>query len=164
MTTTRQAFAESGGLVAFEAEHFNAKTAMGDHDWTLFANSAASGGQTLLASPNNGTEYLRLYAARSPRLDFEVHFTLAGTYYVWVRGSGASSGDDSCHVGLDGAELGTGTNLAGFTTSLSWVGHLDGGERASLAVASAGLHVVNVWMREDGLEVDKLVLTTDPAY
>ena len=32
---------------------------------------------------------------------------------------------------------------------------------ATINVATPGLHTLNLWMREDGLEVDKVVLTTD---
>jgi len=35
---------------------------------------------------------------------------------------------------------------------------------AAIVVPSAGLHVVNVWMREDGFVFDKLLLTTNNAY
>ena len=31
-------------------------------------------------------------------------------------------------------------------------------------MAETGLHTLNVWMREDGFALDKLVLTTDGAY
>jgi hypothetical protein len=34
----------------------------------------------------------------------------------------------------------------------------------SVVWSSTGVHVLNLWMREDGLIVDKLVLTTDPGY
>ena len=35
---------------------------------------------------------------------------------------------------------------------------------ATLTVATAGVHVVNVWMGEDGFIFDKIVLTLDSSY
>ena len=35
---------------------------------------------------------------------------------------------------------------------------------ATINVTSAGLHTINVWMREDGLVLDKLVLTTNASF
>jgi len=32
---------------------------------------------------------------------------------------------------------------------------------ATINVTSAGAHTLNIWMREDGLILDKLILTTD---
>ena len=38
------------------------------------------------------------------------------------------------------------------------------GAVASFDVSSVGEHTLNLWMREDGLEVDKIVLTIDPTF
>ena len=35
---------------------------------------------------------------------------------------------------------------------------------SQLTVATAGVHTINVWMRESGMVFDKLVLTTAAAY
>jgi hypothetical protein len=38
------------------------------------------------------------------------------------------------------------------------------GAVAAINVATAGLHTVNVWMREDGFVLDKIVLSTSSNY
>lgn len=38
------------------------------------------------------------------------------------------------------------------------------GPVATVNVATTGVHVVDVWMREDGFIIDKLVITTDPSF
>jgi hypothetical protein len=38
------------------------------------------------------------------------------------------------------------------------------GPRSTFEVTSVGIHTFNLWMREDGLIVDKIVLTTNPDY
>ena len=36
--------------------------------------------------------------------------------------------------------------------------------RGFVAVDEPGPHVLNLWMREDGFEIDKIVLTPDAKY
>ena len=35
---------------------------------------------------------------------------------------------------------------------------------ATITVSTPGVHTVNVWMREDGFVIDKVVLTVSPGY
>jgi hypothetical protein len=42
-------------------------------------------------------------------------------------------------------------------------GSLDSGV-TFLEINSAGAHTINVWMREDGFRLDRIVLTTDSKY
>jgi hypothetical protein len=45
---------------------------------------------------------------------------------------------------------------------------VDGGwfarQTATLTVSDTSIHTVNIWMREDGFQIDKIVLTTDRNY
>ena len=50
------------------------------------------------------------------------------------------------------------------TGGYAWVGKIASGSRATLNIGAAGLHTVNVWMRESGTVIDKVVLTTDAAF
>ena len=45
----------------------------------------------------------------------------------------------------------------------TWTSVRNGGSRAFVDVPAAGEHVIDVWMREDGMQVDKIMLTTDSA-
>ncbi len=38
------------------------------------------------------------------------------------------------------------------------------GPVATVVIPSAGVHTVSVWMREDGMRLDRVILTTDPAF
>jgi hypothetical protein len=38
------------------------------------------------------------------------------------------------------------------------------GPDATLNVTTPGVHAVNIWAREDGLYIDKIVLTTNSSY
>lgn len=151
------------GLVSIEAENFSAKVAQGGRDWTPVPQSGSSGG-ALQVTPNNGGNVNTGYTTASPRLDFRVHFFRTGTHYLWTRGKGATTADDSYHAGLDGQPTPTADRLGNFGTNWTWSrSDLDGGQ-AHLAVATAGEHTVNAWMREDGFVIDKIVITTNPFY
>jgi len=57
-------------------------------------------------------------------------------------------------------------DLTGFAPrTWSWANEQSpGGAAASLVVQNSGLYTLNLWMREDGVQVDRLLLTTDTTY
>ena len=153
-------FIEANGLVSIEAEHYIANTAQGGHNWVEVLPGGYSGSGAMMASPNNGTNINTGYVTSSPRLDYRVYFSQAGTYYVWVRGMGATDKDDSVHVGIDNAAVDTSDKITGFGSTWTWSQQTMDSPAATVTIPSAGMHTVNVWMREDGVVIDKLVLTT----
>jgi hypothetical protein len=157
-------FLESGGQVVIEAEHFTTNTARASHTWTMTADAAAAGGQVLRSLPNNGANINTGYTTGSPQLDFPIKFSTTGTYQVWLRGSGANGDDDSAHVGLDGAGPASSDRITGFATSASWTKATIDGPVATIVVSTPGVHTLNVWMREDGLNLDRLLLTTNAGF
>ena len=149
------------GLVAMEAENFDTNTPQGGHSWGLYLSSGASGGSSMASAPNTGTNNNTGYESSSPRLDYVVNFTQVGTHYVWIRGQGPASTDDSVHVGLNGAGQSTSDRITGFSRSWTWSDETMDGPRATIEVLAPGEQTLNVWMREDGVRIDKIVLTTD---
>ena len=158
------AFLESGGQVVIEAEHFKVNTARAAHTWDLTSDSAASGSQCMLSNPNNGANVNTGYTTGSPQLDFPTLFATTGTYQVWVRGLGAGTADRTVHAGLDGVGVTTADRITGFSSSYAWSRSTLDGPVATINVTSAGVHVVNLWMREDGFRVDRLLLTTNTGF
>jgi lysophospholipase L1-like esterase len=151
------------GQVVFEAEHADANIARGGYSWEVDTTSGYSGDSALRALPGSGGAQKNPgYSLTSPELDYQVNFTRTGTHYVWVRGLGSASSNNSVHVGLDGAEIASSEAL-NFPVTGSWVWH-GGAGVASFQVASTGVHTVNVWMRESGFRIDKLVVTTESAF
>ena len=153
------------GTIALEAERFDARADAVGHRWVAGRGAGASGGASMLATPDDGT--LARGANGSPRLSYAVDFPAAGTWTVWVRGAGDTNANgegkrDSVHVGLDGAAK---VVVQDFPAGgWSWSSARRGGGTATLAVPSAGRHTVDVWMREDGFELDRLVLSADAGY
>src|SRR5690606_26678472 len=100
-------FIEANGQVVIEAEHFTDNTPRSAHEWSVVSNAGASGTAVVTVGPNSGQVINSNYAVTSPELTYRVQFSNVGTYYVWLRGFGPTADDDSCHIGLDGNEVGS---------------------------------------------------------
>ena len=104
------------------------------------------------------------YTTTSPRLDYLVRFNRTGTHYVIVRAQGPHGMSDSVHVGLDGAAIASADRINIFPTTFAWQNNTADGVVATIDVPTVGLHTINVWMREDGVVFDKLVLTPSATF
>lgn len=155
---------DSDGIVSMEVEHFHHNISQSGKNWVASGSGGYSGDGAMVTSPNTGTYYNTGYVTSSPRLDFEVEFVHTGIHYLWARGIGASANDDSYHGGLDGAAISSCDRISSFGTSWTWSRSTMDNTPATFSVASTGVHTVNVWMREDGFVIDKIVITTDPNY
>jgi lysophospholipase L1-like esterase len=147
-----------------EAEHYQANVSVGNYAWMPVTNSGYSGSGALQILPDDGPS--PSIAGAGPRLDYQVQFTTTGTHYIWIRALSHSFASDSLHVGLDGATASAkymiALNQDGHTWA--WSNETPTGAVGTLTVASPGVHTVNVWMRESGIVLDKLVLTTSASY
>jgi hypothetical protein len=158
------------GMIVFEVEQFHGRT-IGEagHRWMRVEDGKASGDAALQAQPIGKGSYNTGYADRSPRLDYHVQFGRTGSYFVWIRGKSLPGGDagssDSLHVGLDGKELEMCDRISGFGSSYGWSRTtMDGNAPAVFTIHAPGKRVLNIWMREDGFTVDKVLLTTLEGY
>jgi hypothetical protein len=168
-------FQEDGtGTTVIEAEHYFATaTAPDGHLWVpLKGRAGYSGTGYMSLLPDSGINLGNTgFTTNGARLDFRIAFTATGTHYIWLRG-GDPRGDgagDSVHAGIDGVSPASATRIDGapsfnVATGWNWVGNIQGDTRASITVDTAGTHTVNLWMREDGFNLDKLLLTTDVAF
>ncbi|MEM6315036.1 MAG: hypothetical protein AAF743_13170, partial [Planctomycetota bacterium] len=156
---------DSGGLVSIEAENETSSASASGKTWTDVTRGDASGGTVAEAGPDTGTNISTGYVITSPRLSYDITFNRAGTHYVWIRGTGPDSGGNSLHVGLNAQAIATADRIETNTANaLVWTDSTMDGVRATINVPSAGVHTLDLYMREDGVRVDKIVLTDDPAY
>lgn len=165
----------ASGLVVIEAENFHTNAVQGPHQWQFATTPAGfSGDGTMYSLPDSGASLALPDAlTTSARLDYRINFTQTGTHYLWVRGS--DGGGDSIHAGIDDLDP-TGTTLdnidspdccgdrASGGVTLVWINGTDitSDTRSTFEIAAAGEHVLHLWMREDGMIVDKILITTDP--
>jgi glucose/arabinose dehydrogenase len=156
---------DATGAVVIEAEDADGSAAGGNRTWVHNAGkSGFAGTGAMRAEPNTGVTRDTNFTANSPRLDYRVTFEQAGTYYVWVRGRAASATDNSVHVGLDGAAVATADRINGLPANYGWINQTIDGPVATLVIDTPGVHTVNLWMREDGAIVDRLLLTPDVGF
>lgn len=159
------AFVESDGMVVIEAEHFNEMVPRSGHFWhTLSFYWGFSGSGYIMALPDSGEKIDTDYAANSAETSYNVLFSVPGTYYVWTRAFGMKISSNSAHAGIDGQENATANRLNFSIGMWKWKKErMDAGD-AFVVVPDPGIHSVNIWMREDGAHIDKIILTTDPEY
>jgi hypothetical protein len=147
-------------LISFEAEHFGTRINTA-YSWQKNSRNGSSGEGVIVALPDDATNLSPAQLAQSPRANYRVNFPSAGRWYIWVRATGRGFGSNSIHIGLDRVGQAGSLDLALSATALvpSWsTGNY------FLDVPAPGPQSVNIWMRESGTVLDKIVLTTDPNF
>ena len=164
--TSGSAFQMQSGMVVMEAEDADATVARSARSWVLRQPAAGYSGTGAMSSePDGGLAIDTGFATTSPELQFAVDFPAAGTYTVWVRGIGPNAAGDSLHAGLDGQAVSTSDRMSfGVYGSENWFKSTMDTAPATITVATAGRHTVNIWMREDGFVLDKLLLTSNTSF
>lgn len=160
-------YQETNGMVVIEAEDFDNSLPVDGKEWTPNTNlSGYSGTGLVTVEPNTGTNQNTGYAnGGAARLDYLVHFASSGTYHIWVRGNSSSGSDDSVHASLNDQVINTADRIQiGNGGDWTWSRSTMDNTNASLDVPTAGLHTFNLYMREDGASVDRVILTTDESY
>lgn len=151
-------FEEQGGQVYFEAEsYFRQVAGLGSamrHTWQVVPGNGAVGGAMELM-PNMGTQ---VDVMEGPRLDYRIYANREGEYYVSARAlAGQINPDqsDSFYIGVNGVPVTLITQgLTGFQEeSFTWRQYLQ-----TPIYLTAGWNTFNVWMREDGIIIDRFQL------
>lgn len=109
-----------------------------------------------------------------PMLTYRVVFSTPGRYYVHARAYSTGTEDNGVHVGVDDTWPASGRRIQWCSGKNRWTwssAQRDSGGSACgvehtifIDVPSAGEHLVQLSMREDGFELDKVILTLDDAY
>jgi hypothetical protein len=90
---------------------------------------------------------------------------VSGNYYIWVRLSSPSQGKSSVYLQVGshcGVSMGGGSvPVGGFT----WIDYQNGNtsSRVTLTSLAAGKHNLTLAGKDPGVEVDKILLLTDPS-
>ena len=141
---------DTNGVVSMEAENAHDNIAQSGHAWTVDTSfSGYTGTSAMQATPNNKLKITESIETTSPQLDYQVNFDRAGPQTLWIRGYGSGGSSDSVHAGLNGVATITGIGVS--RTGWGWVSR-------TIDVPSAGVHTINIWMREDGVRIDKIVV------
>jgi len=103
----------------------------------------------------------------SPRLSYTVNFTHTGTYWLWTRATGPDGGSDSFHYGLNGVAISSAYEdciQAGGVGNFLWYNETPTHIRISFTIGTPGLYSFDIWMREDGAGLDRILLTNNSVY
>ncbi|MBD3320265.1 MAG: hypothetical protein GF350_04130 [Chitinivibrionales bacterium] len=155
------------GAVSIETENYHFQMVRGGHTWEFVTQQGNSGDGCMQALPDNDLRINDNYAEESPRLDYYIYFLKTGTHYIWTRGIGdygGASEDDSYHAGLDFLEISSCDRISRFRPDWTWNNISMDTDPAIIEIETPGVHVFNVYMREDGCILDKIIITRDPAY
>jgi hypothetical protein len=163
--TPSPSFIEQGGQVVIEAEKYTQKIDRGGKTWANTTTPTGFVAGAVISSPNTGAQVDTNYTTTTPELQYRIKFTTTGTYYVWLRAEADSQQDNAVHVGLNGQALTTSDRMTlSKLGSWQWTREtMDGNQVATINIPSAGVYTLNIWMREDGMRLDRLLLTTNSA-
>ena len=160
------AFIESDGMAVMEAENFHAMIERSDHSWVEdTGNAGFSGAAAMASTPDDGELINSDIPTTSPELSFDVDISTTGDYHLWARIWAVSGSSNSIHMGMNGEidPLSKGMQTQDIGEWV-WLELSRGSNPLPYNVGSAGIHTVNVWMREDGTLVDKVLITTDGDF
>jgi hypothetical protein len=171
--------------VEFQAEAYNTREGRyhpSGYSYWSWSNSSSDGTGTdgstwtgthyLKAEPNSGAGFAgnENYQSYSPVVTYKVAFPQSGTFYVCVRGMGGTISDDSLHAGIDDnndgvADASTALDMMStwHATSWQWSNRRVGGGYATVQASGNPFHTFKLWMREDGMRIDKIVLSTSAS-
>jgi len=152
------------GNLAFEAEDVTTNLSpRSSHQWVVTNVVAGfSGWGYMDGTPDNNLTFTN-WPVTSPELRYEINFSAAGSYRVWVRAHGTNGSSDSVHWGLNGI-----SNTVGITwnsyNNWVWTNQTTAGSSATITVPGAGMHTLNLWMREDGAKIDRVAISSDTNF
>lgn len=163
LTASVALFEENNGQVVMESEHYAGQIDRSGHTW-LTQDSLAdfTGSGYVMAWPDIDRQFGVEYATTSPEVNYVINFSTPGTYYVWGRGYAPNGAGDSLYIGLDDQPA---TTLTGFAPQgWDWANSDTQGSPITIEVSQPGTHILHIWQREDGLRLDRILLTTDSSY
>lgn len=137
-----------------------------NHSWWCVNTIGGATNECYMESaPNNGTSITSSYASSSPEMRYSTYLIPPAnptTHYVWVCGYGGSSSDDSLHMGVGNNALSSLSNMNGF--GASWYWRSERSSQRPTFSGGLGSATVNVWMREDGMRIGRILTTTSSSY
>ena len=125
-----------------------------ERSWVPDYTAGYSGISALRSSPDTGASVNESNApTQSPQLTYTVDIQANADHYVWVRMFSANNNNDLLWVGLTGTTTTLRSVDTGTNGSWVWVRH---GAFSNVAV---GTQTLTLYMRDDGLKVDAIVIT-----
>lgn len=127
--------------------------------WTPDVTAGYSGASALKASPDTGVNVsLANGPTQAPRVSYQFNFTSTGDYTVWVRMYSAVSAADTIGIGIATNTTTAPTQTLQTPTNGGWVWVKAG---TLINVPAIGNRFLNVFMREDGVKIDQVMISKE---
>ncbi|MBD3321759.1 MAG: hypothetical protein GF350_11745, partial [Chitinivibrionales bacterium] len=149
------AFVEQNGMCVMEAEHFTSIDQRSDvTTWVEETQIIGYGGDGYMEIPDGTGGGDNTWEVNC-EIAFEIQISTPGIYYLAGRYRAIDGGSNSAKYGLNGVEI---NDKDFWEVQSNWVwfhtyyplGHLD-----------AGTHTINIRRREDGFQLDRLMIAID---
>jgi hypothetical protein len=161
------------GLVVMEAENFSDNLPNGTAEWLFTAEPLEYSGDGAMLAVSDGPFADAATALEgSPVMIYTVKFNYPGPHYIWVRASRSiddPGGTDSYHTGLNQAIPESGTWIqfegafGGETGTWQWIWKCETiAGQAYVDIPSEGVYDFEIYIREEGFRIDKIVLSQVP--
>ena len=159
-------FAASSNSLTLEAESAMNILAGEGPEWSFSNSNSDYSGTGYMTTVYDGFDSLN--QSSGAHLSWDVEFDSTGVYWVWVRLNQHSEQANAIHVGMDGilqtiGDEGLSVNGTGWTWSNSVYGQ-NISTPVGLNVTTPGRHTVDIWVKESGVDFDRLELTTSPTW
>ena len=134
---------------------------LAQHTWEFWEQNAQNG---MSVQPDTGASTKN--TAEAPHLQYCLEIPTTDSYYVWIHSQSPNSTSDSIWLGMDGviADFGKrGVGLYDTNGSRQWFSVGDNGEKL-VFLLEKGQHCLDIWMREDGVVLNEVILTANPNW
>ncbi len=162
-TTYFQDDGTGDGLVVMEAEAstFSAASITPGHDanalWLEYTSNDAGNGAYVKVPSSGQNDYNT--PPTGARLDFDINFVKTGTHHLYIRYFANNGDNNSIHASFNGTVFQASWNVPINVTDWTW-------RKAPITfnVPTTGVHTLTIFHREDGMDLDRIALSTTPNY
>lgn len=141
----------NGGEVAGEGVFIGSSWAIDENGSLVSTPNADAGSNDLLGAP---------------KVEYCLEVTHANEFWIWLQFDPPDGRSDSVYLGMNDVLLDLGPRgVQGYKTGGGpwWRNTGDNGERISVEL-EPGISCLNLWVREDGVVIRNIQMTTDPNY
>ncbi|WP_205757900.1 DUF5060 domain-containing protein [Lutibacter sp. HS1-25] len=159
---------KSTSVLGDNIEDSHAKTASGNAYIKILPDTRKTHADKLISGENFTDK-----AGEVGVVSYKVNFQTAGRYYVWAKVFSTGTEDNGIHVGIDGEWPESGKRMQWCEGKKSWFWeskqrtkevHCGVPFQIYLDVEKPGIHDIQFSMREDGVEMDQWLMTTNKDF
>jgi hypothetical protein len=182
-------YADTSNIIAFEAEDFYRQTKTETRMWHLItekhqpvigpdsdaphlSNASANAYLELLPDARqkdedgiNSKSSIKGMGGQAAVISYMIDLPAAGKYYVWVRAVNTDGDDNTLHVGINNTWPESGKKMVFGSKQWKWSNtQRDTKAAITIDVPAKGRQELMLSMREDGCEIDKVLVTSDSTF